>query len=268
MERKISYLSICCTLFLILLFLSGSVSGILSDILYFLAFLVPVIIGLFTVRSEEKQNSYLGIKGEDVRFFIPLIAPTVYLVMVFSVVTSLLLKLILGAENSVDVGNSLVPALVYHALLPAIFEEALFRYLPMRMLSGHSKRITVLLSATLFAFVHHSLFSIPYAFFAGLIFMLIDLVCDSVIPSIILHFINNALSVSMIMYESDPTFSLIILSILRVLALVSVIYLIINRKEYLRRFSLAFEKGEKFKLSIPIIMFSTVCILIAVISIL
>ena len=185
MERKINHLSICYTLFLILLFLSGSLEGVWSEAVYFLAFLVPMAFGLWTVKDEENGRMYLGVKGEDLRFFLPLAAPTVYLVMILSVVTSLLLKLTLGVENNVDLGNSLVVALLYHALLPAVLEEALFRYLPMRMLAGHSKRVTVLLSATLFALVHHSLFSIPYAFLAGMIFMLIDLACDSVIPSVI-----------------------------------------------------------------------------------
>lgn len=267
MERKINHLSICYTLFLILLFLSGSLEGVWSEAVYFLAFLVPMAFGLWTVKDDENDKSYLGVRGEDLKFFIPLAAPTVYLVMILSVVTSLLLKLTLGVENNVDLGDSLVIALLYHALLPAILEEALFRYLPMRMLAGHSKRVTVLLSATLFALVHHSLFSIPYAFLAGMIFMLIDLACDSVIPSVILHFINNALSVSMLVYKDNPTFSLVALVILRILALASVIYLVINRKEYLKRFSLAFSKGEKFRLNLPVVLFGAVCILVAVISI-
>ena len=72
MERKINHLSICYTLFLILLFLSGSLEGVWSEAVYFLAFLVPMAFGLWTVKDDENDKSYLGVRGEDLKFFIPL----------------------------------------------------------------------------------------------------------------------------------------------------------------------------------------------------
>ena len=269
MERKINYLSICYTLFLILLFLSGSLFGWVSEAVYLSAFLIPLLIGVWYCRDEKEPiGRYLSIKGSDVGFILPLVFPTILLVMLLSFVSSYLIYTLTGVENSVDVGDSFVPALIIHALLPAIFEEALFRYLPMRMLSGYSKRVTVLLSAFLFALVHHSFFSFGYALLAGVVFMAIDLACDSVIPSVIIHFINNALSVGMIIFTDNPAFAPAVIILVGILSLISVIYLVIYRAEYKRRFSEVFKSGEKFSPTVPLILLGAVCLVIAVVSIL
>ncbi len=269
MERKINRLAICYTMFLILLFLSGGLSGVMSEAVYFLAFLLPLFYGLYALKNEKTPIvKYLSLDSCGVKFTLPLVFPTVALVMMVSVITSLLIKAITGAENRVDVGDSLILALLLHALLPAILEEALFRYLPMRMLAGHSKRVTVLFSAALFALIHHNLFSIPYAFLAGVIFMAIDLACDSVIPSVILHFINNALSVGMLVFADNPAFAPTVIILTAVLSVISVAVIFLNRKKYQEKFAFVFSVGEKFQATLPVISLGAVCLFIAVVSIL
>lgn len=269
MERKINYLSICFTLFLILLFLSGALSGIVSEAMYFLAFLLPLALGLLLTRGEKLSGGkYLSLSAEDIKFTLPLVFPTVTAVMLVSLLTSVLIKAVTGAENSVDIGDSLIPALLYHALFPAILEEALFRYLPLRLLGGHSKRVTVLVSAFFFALVHHSLFSIPYAFLAGVVFMAVDIVCDSVIPSVILHFINNAISVGMLVFSDNSAFAPTVFVLLGILSVISVIFIFINRKSYKERLTEAFVKGEGFTPTLPMISFAVICLFIATVSIL
>lgn len=268
MERKINYLSICYTLFLILLFLSGSISGFFSEVLYFLAFLAPLAVGLLLTKEEHEGEKYLSLSKKDIKFTLPLVFPTVTVIMLISLLTSFIINKLTGAENSVDVGNSLIPALISQALLPAILEEALFRYLPLRLLGGHSRRGTVLLSAAFFALVHHNLFTIPYAFIAGVIFMAVDIACDSVIPSFILHFINNAISVGFLVYQENSAFAPAIMVILGVLSVLSAVFIFIDRRKYKEKLSYAFMNGEKFTLIPPVIALSTVCLFIAVAGIL
>ena len=269
MEKKINRLAICYTMFLIMLFLSGALLGVISELVYFMAFLLPLFYGLYALKDEKTPiGKYLSLDSKGLRFTLPLVFPTVALVMLVSVLTSLVIKALTGAENRVDVGNSIIPALFLHALLPAIMEEALFRYLPMRMLADHSKRVTVLLSAALFALIHHNLFSIPYAFLAGLIFMAIDLVCDSVIPSVILHFINNALSVGMLVFADNPAFAPAVIVLTAILSSISVAIIFLNRRKYKEKFSFAFSVGEKFSATLPVISLGAVCLIIAVVSIL
>ena len=269
MERKINNLSICYTLFLILLFFSGALSGALSEIVKYLAYILPFALGLFFIREEASfDKNYITLDKEKVKFTLPIIFPTVVSVMLVSVITSLLVKLVGGKENNVDVGNELIPALISHALVPALFEEVLFRYLPMRMLKNHSGKLVILVSSVFFALIHHSLYSIPYAFVAGVVFMAIDLACDSVIPSFLLHFINNAISVGMLVYKDNPLFAPTILTLVVALALVSLIYIAFNKTKYIDRLAKVLEGEEMISLTPSAIVFGVACIFIAIVSIL
>ena len=97
--------------------------------------------------------------------------------------------------------------------------------------------------------------------------MMIDLACDSVIPSMIIHFINNAISVGLIIYNDTSLVGLTILYAVRILSLISVIYLVINRREYIERMLPMFKKGERFKLTTPAVLLGAICLIIAVFSI-
>lgn len=268
MERKINILSICFTLFLVLLFAAGMLSGVPYWCVYLLSFVLPIILALVLEDGEKIHKAkYLSLNSDELRFVLPIIVPTVVLVMFVSLITSILIGALTGAKNSVDIGDSFVFALITHALLPAILEEALFRYLPLRLLGGHSKITTVLLSSTLFALVHHNLFSIPYAFVAGVIFMVIDLACDSVIPSVLIHFINNAVSVGILFYDDNAAFLPAVAILLGILSIISIACIEKNKDEYKNRFSLTFERGEKFECPISVIALGAICLLIAIVGI-
>ena len=60
MERKINNLSICYLLFLILLFLSGSLSGAISDLVQYFAYILPFALGLYFMRDEEPCEENYG----------------------------------------------------------------------------------------------------------------------------------------------------------------------------------------------------------------
>lgn len=267
MKKKISTLSMSYILFLILLFLSGSLSGVLSEAVYLLAFALPIILALYLTRNDKVEGGeYLVLKSEGIRTTLPLIAPTVSAIMLVSFLTSILIFALTGERNEVDVGDSLIPALISHALLPAIFEEALFRYLPMRLLASHSRRAAVIISAFFFALVHHDFFSIPYAFLAGIIFMTVNLATGSVIPSVIIHFVNNALSVGLLIYADNAAFSPIIYIILGALSCVSLCVIFVRRKRYLERLFFALDRGEGIKLTAEMLIFAGLSLSIAVIS--
>lgn len=268
MKEKINNLSLAYFLSLTLLFLSGSLSGILSSVVYLLAFALPLAIALFLTDDKQKGvKNYLTLDYEGVRRTLTVTAPAVSVVVILSLLTSLVINLVFGKTNSVDVGDAFIPAILRHAMLPAILEEALFRYLPMRLLLPHSRRYTVLISAFFFALIHHDLFTIPYAFAAGVIFMVIDVALDSVIPSIIIHFINNAISVSLIVFDDNPNFAPFIYIMLGLITFLSLID-IIGGKYYRDRVLYAFGEGEKAKITPSMIAFAAVTLSIAVLGLL
>ena len=266
MQNKINNLSLVYFLFLIMLFLSGTFSGALSTVVYFLAFILPLVIGLYLAKDEKGEGrKYLTLDYEGARRTLPIIAPAVSVVIILSALTSFVIYLTFGKTNNVDIGDAFIPAIIRHALLPAILEELLFRYLPMRLLLPHSRRWTVLISSIFFALIHHDLFVIPYAFAAGVIFMVVDIAVDSVIPSIIIHFINNLLSVSLLIFKDNPNFATFIYIVLGIATLLSLID-IIGGKYYQKRVAYAFDEGERAKVTPSMLAFAVITLAVAVLS--
>ena len=218
--------------FLAFLILSGLFGGVLFYIAYSLAFILPFGAAMFFNRDSLSEEKYLSIDKYRAGIALPLIPVTVLVVVVLSVFTSLVLGYF-GLTDDVTIEGSLPSALVVYALLPAVFEELLFRYLPLRLLSHRSAKTTVLLSALIFSAVHLDPFQLVYAFAAGAIFMTVDIMTDSVLPSIVIHFINNALSVLTFFLSDYPVFISAYLPTLLVLSILAVIHIASRRSEYM-----------------------------------
>lgn len=105
-----------------------------------------------------------------------------------------------GVENtggSIDVGdqpNILLYFLVV-AIMPALAEEFAFRGIVMGILRPFSEGLAILVSSALFALMHGNFVQLPFTFCCGLVFAFIDIKTNSLLPSIIVHFLNNGLSV-------------------------------------------------------------------------
>ena len=268
MEKKLNILTLAYFAFLILLFLSGMFSGVLSEVIYYLSFILPVAVCLYLTRGDGVGwKKHLTIDKEGVTLSWPLVFPTISLIMLISYITSFIIFTLTGKTSSVDIGDSYLIALITHALIPAIFEEALFRYLPMRLIGPHSPRCAIIVSALFFALVHGDLFSIPYAFIAGLVFMAIDLATDSIIPSVIIHFINNALSVSL-MFIPIPGIIYVIYIWLGLLTFASVITIKRSFEEYEIPLMLITEKGEGVRITPNMIFFALITLSLAILNIL
>lgn len=94
-----------------------------------------------------------------------------------------------------DIGYFLLGLLIY-ALLPAIAEELIFRGIIQTSLSTRYKGfVTIIISTLLFVLMHGSLNQTFYQFIVGIMLSYLALVGGSIVYSIILHFLNNALVV-------------------------------------------------------------------------
>jgi membrane protease YdiL (CAAX protease family) len=267
MNRKITVLSGTYVLFLLLLFVSGCVQGVISEIVYFSAFLLPLAFGiLMSENRKENLLEYFSIDKKGITITLYAIFPTVLIVLAVSLVTSFVIEGLTGATNQVDIGDSLAIAILNHAVLPALLEEMLFRYLPMRLLLRHSPKVCLFVSAFFFALVHHDLFSIPYAFVAGIVFMVVDIMCDSVIPSLIIHFVNNLMSVILMFYSDSGLIKLLCIGAVVLLTLISLVFIVIHRDEYKEKIKNAFPRGEKMKFNFSMLMFALACLAFAVLG--
>lgn len=108
---------------------------------------------------------------------------------------------LIGVENKgghIDVGSapdSLLMILTV-AILPAFVEEFAFRGVVMGTLRPYSEGAAILVSSATFALMHGNFVQMPFTFCCGLVFAYMDIKTNSLLPSVIVHFLNNGLSVA------------------------------------------------------------------------
>lgn len=89
-------------------------------------------------------------------------------------------------------GFGLFGVLLVVAVLPALFEETLFRGILLGGLRSFGEVGAVLLCGALFALYHQNPVQTVYPFCCGAAFALVALRSGSILPTVLSHFINNA----------------------------------------------------------------------------
>lgn len=97
---------------------------------------------------------------------------------------------------------SLLLNLFIVAVLPALLEEAVFRGCVLRSLRPYGDGFALVVSAVLFGLMHGNIRQIPFATIVGLVLGWLYVSTNSIWMPMLIHFINNALSVCM-EYFSD-----------------------------------------------------------------
>ena len=278
MTKAIKILTLVNMTFIIMLMFSGSLGGYFSEVVYYLAFVVPMLMGFYYSKDlKQEREEIAGVREVPDKLFcfeankigkiLPLAVPFVAIVFTLSFLTSLILSLF-GVSSAPVEDAGIVRMLLVHALVPALFEELLFRYIPMKLLLPYSKRHTVIYSSLFFALIHCSFSQMPYAFIAGAMFMIIDIAFESVWPSVILHFINNAAAVVWIKCLPNTTLSLIFVGVLFGLAIISIPFILAKRQEYLPMLKSALQKGDGGKVTYAPLILVVICCYVAATNIL
>ena len=89
----------------------------------------------------------------------------------------------------------LVLSLISTAIVPAFAEEFLFRGLIVSNIKPYSKSAAVIISAVAFGLMHQNPMQLLYATAAGIVFGIVYIETESIWCCIVLHFINNFISV-------------------------------------------------------------------------
>ncbi len=130
----------------------------------------------------------------------------------------------LGNFGYEDVGISLpsmdgfgfVGVLLVVAVLPAVFEEIMFRGILLGGLKSFGKVGSILLCGALFALYHQNPAQTLYQFCCGVAFALITVRSGSVLPTVLSHFFNNALILTLTKFGMEsfmmPVMSLILIA--------------------------------------------------------
>lgn len=250
--------------FLLLLIVSGAVTGDLRWAIGKIAYILPIGVGLFMLRrcGLLRESPSLFVTKDKAISSVALFAPTMLVIIAVSALTTLLLSL-LGKTNQTDVSGNLFYELFSHALIPAVLEELLFRYIPIKLLSPYSRRGAILVSALLFSLVHLNLFQIPYALLAGVVFGFLTVASGSILPSMLLHLINNAVSV--VWMRNPDVAPYVIIAVNFVLCLPSAVCILKRREQYREDVVRAFS-GERVGFSPELLVMAIVCIVMSVLS--
>ena len=101
-------------------------------------------------------------------------------------------------EQQTNVPDSLLLMLltvVHTAVLPALLEELVFRGFVMQPLRRYGDWFAIITSALIFGLVHGNMTQVPFAILAGVALGYLNVVSGSMWMNILLHFLNNFISV-------------------------------------------------------------------------
>ena len=205
--------------------------------------------GLFYLLFSGKRIAdTISVKSVKPSYLIPIIFIGLAASMVANIASDIVSNNfgIFGLENTIDFDSSsqsLTSNILYiisTALVPAFSEEFAFRGILMGSLRKYGDSFAVIASAVLFGAMHGNIIQIPFAFILGLIFGYVSCKTNSILPAIIIHFINNFYAVILDILQSskaitDNTFMTIyyfIVSGFCLAGILSFIYLIKKDKSF------------------------------------
>lgn len=178
-------------------------SGIILKILIQigLMFVLPVCFYCAIFKTSLKQTFfYFGFKKTSFKsVYVSIIIGIFVFVLVcyFSAIWSSLLSF-LGFKFSSSQSDysvlSFFLSLIFVCILPAICEETTHRGLLLNGMKKHGAIRAIVLTGLLFGFMHFNIVQFGYAFLVGMLLCLVTLLSHSIIPAMIIHFVNNFLS--------------------------------------------------------------------------
>lgn len=121
-----------------------------------------------------------------------------------------ILQLLFGAGEIQNVMEAIAPSsfsagvvtLIFTAFVAPIFEEIIYRHLLLRSLKPIGDTPAIIISALVFGLAHGNFDQFAYAFLSGIIFGLMAVRYDTIIPGMVLHLINNFF-VTVITYQKQ-----------------------------------------------------------------
>lgn len=163
-----------------------------------LCLLLTVLLGRVVFKIGAKEYIRPGAKNFKLgaKWF-----PACYLAnMVFSLVCSMLIvvlnnKGVTVPEADLSIKSPSVMALtvqfLYTVVMAPIVEEYIYRGIILGTLAKYNKGAAILLSALSFALMHGNIPQAVSAFATGLIYATIAVRCGSIIPTMVIHVLNN-----------------------------------------------------------------------------
>ncbi|MCI6007524.1 lysostaphin resistance A-like protein [Oscillospiraceae bacterium LCP25S3_E10] len=189
---------------------SGSSSLNLSTVMLYIINAIASLVGEFIVAAiimamcKTNINQAVKIKSVSIGDTVKYTLAAMGFVYVFNLLLSFMnINLsMFGFQNKTsDYGSTsgTVENIIYFiaiAVVPPIIEEFLFRGAILCSLRKHGDALAIVVSAVMFGFAHSNFIQTPVTFLTGLVLAYLTVKTNSLIPAIIIHFVNNGSAVA------------------------------------------------------------------------
>lgn len=192
-------------------------------------------------------------------------------------------NLIIGAVDFSLSSLSVVPdeemsysplfGLITIAVLPAVFEEFAFRKVIYGYMRKHGKIIAAVFSSMLFGLMHQNFTQGIFAFGMGLLMCYVYEKTGRIICTMLLHFLNNAISVLLPFIPEYKNFGRMAEAALGIIAIMAVTFILLKKDNRIRLINLlrsAFGalkiKGRECFLTVPMVIYTVFCIGMAIVT--
>lgn len=209
---------------------------------FILSFLIPIMIlkGYIDMPKTKKYvKKSSSKKGQIVSYTLMGIAA----MYVIGFIVELILEKIkvnpTMIENALYFDNSYLGYILFFieiAILPAIFEELLFRKVMINGAKKYGTVFSIIFTAVMFGLIHMNIPQAINAVFIGIVFAYVVIKTGSIIPSMILHFVNNGTQALLMINENNVVMTNIIRYVYVALAIIGALIFVLkvikNRKEF------------------------------------
>ena len=192
---------------------AAEIAGSLAyDAAYLLAFMIPpVFYRIMRTDGKRLEPMRMEIKlgWDSIAFIFGGIACLFAFAYLNSIIVSLIDapladSVITEAEETLT-RNGISLQFNTIALVPAFCEEFLFRGVVLSNLMPYGKGLAILISSVFFGLMHGNMYQFLYTTAAGVVLGLIYVLTDSIWCSILMHAVNNSISVLQSVFEARLT---------------------------------------------------------------
>ena len=216
----------------------NSISTLIATIITFGLYIGVPYLYLKTSFNTNITNNKMKLKSSFKYIFI-----AIALINIFQYVITILMNITKIEFTGIDsnmistdgtlLGNLLVIILV--AVMPAIFEELLFRKGIISVTKKYGVWFSIILSSCIFGLVHGNIIQAIFALFTGIVLGFVYIKTGRIDICMIIHFINNLFgALALIMIDKEA----ILNNCMLVIGFIGIIYIILNLKNIKNLFKL------------------------------
>lgn len=214
------------------------VASVLQGAAYLSAFMLPAVFFRIIMGGKKTEPMRLGIKLRGDSFV--WIWGGIACAFAFATLNAMLMSFISVPDTDGIIkeafyyvpNHSLVLQFITMALVPAFCEEFLFRGVILSNLMPYGKGLAIIVSSVFFGLMHGNFYQFLYTAAAGIMLGTIYVVTDSIWCPVLMHMINNALSVLQTAVferftdEAATTIWIIIEGVIFLVGIICVVYLV------------------------------------------